>query len=54
MNGKTLTAQMFLELCHAYTDSINKGSVPNIESAWTSLCKNENMRNIKQTISNYE
>lgn len=46
LNGKTLTGQMFLELCEAYCDSINKGSVPSIEGAWTSLCKNENLRNI--------
>jgi len=45
---------MFLELCEAYTGSINQGSIPSIEGAWTSLCKNENLRGIKQAISSYE
>jgi len=38
LNGKYITGEMFLELCHAYTEAINKGSVPCIESAWTYLC----------------
>ena len=54
LNGRVLTGQMFLELCQAYCDSINKGSVPSIEGAWTSLCKNENLRNIKEAIKKYE
>jgi hypothetical protein len=37
---------MFLELCHAYTESINKGSVPSINSAWSNVCKNENYRSV--------
>ena len=45
---------MFLELCQAYTSSINQGSVPNIENAWTSLCKNENLRGINQAVASYE
>ena len=35
---------MFLELCQVYTESINKGDVPSINSAWVSLCQNENLR----------
>ena len=54
LNGKFLTGQMFLELCQAYTESINKGSVPSIQSAWTNLCKNENLRAIKDAITSYE
>lgn len=30
LNGKTLTGEMLLELCIAYTEAINTGSVPNI------------------------
>ena len=41
LNGRFITGEMLLELCHAYTNSINKGSVPCIESAWTYLCQNE-------------
>ena len=44
---------MLLDLCHAYTKAINQGQVPNINSAWSNLCKNENQRAIQQAISNY-
>ena len=54
IHGRVLTGQMFLELCHAYTESINKGSVPSIQSAWTNLCKNENLRAIQDAIQMYE
>ena len=50
LNNKNITGLMYLELCRSYVESINKGSVPNIESAWTSLCKNENLRTVKVTI----
>lgn len=41
INNKIVTGEMMLELCHAYTKAINKGSVPCIESAWTYVCNNE-------------
>lgn len=41
LNGKFINGEMLLELCQAYTESINKGKVPCIESAWTYLCQNE-------------
>lgn len=44
---------MFLELCRSYTDAINKGSVPNINSAWSNLCKNENLRAVDEAIQQY-
>ena len=50
LHGKHLTGRMFLELCQSYTASINKGSVPSIQSAWTNLCKNENLKAIKDAI----
>ena len=50
LNGKTLTGPMLYELCHAYTDAINKGSVPNIQSAWQYVCKNESMRIIQTCV----
>ena len=45
---------MFFELCESYSSSINTGKVPSIEGAWTSLCKNENLRRMKQTVEDYE
>jgi hypothetical protein len=38
LNNRYITGEMVLELCQAYTEAINKGSVPCIESAWTYLC----------------
>jgi hypothetical protein len=54
MNGRLLTGVMFMELCQAYTKSINEGSVPSINSAWTNLCKSENIRAIQNSIQLYE
>lgn len=44
MHNKVITGETMLELCEAYTNAINAGSVPCIESAWTYLCKNECQR----------
>lgn len=54
LNGKFITGEMLLELCYVYTDSINQGTVPCIESAWTYLCKNECQRSISEAINNYD
>lgn len=53
LNGKHLSGAMLLELCIAYTEAINKGSVPNIQSAWSYVCQNECQRTITQCISKY-
>ena len=41
LNGRALNGAMLLELCVAYTDAINTGSVPNIQNAWSYVCQNE-------------
>ena len=41
MNGKKLNGTMMANLISSYVDSINKGAVPNIESSWMYICKNE-------------
>ena len=41
LNGKLLNGDMFVLLAKSYLTSINEGSVPNIENAWSYLCKNE-------------
>lgn len=53
LNGKYITGEMLLELCQAYTSSINSGSVPCIESAWTYLCQNESQRAFQESIAYY-
>jgi len=34
LRGKFLTGPQLVELAEAYTDSLNKGGIPVIESAW--------------------
>jgi hypothetical protein len=41
LNGKKLNGIMLYNLALSYVDAINKGAVPNIESAWSYICKNE-------------
>lgn len=41
MHGKKLTGDMLYNLAGSYVDAINKGAVPNIETAWSYICKNE-------------
>ena len=41
LNGKSLDGGMLAWLMENYVTSINQGAVPNIENAWSYLCKNE-------------
>jgi len=41
LNGKRITGSMFADLAINYVNGINKGVVPNIENAWSYLCKNQ-------------
>ena len=54
LNGRYITGEMLLELCLAYTEAINKGSVPCIDSAWNYLCQNECQRAMHDAIATYE
>ena len=41
LNGKKLSGAMMATLAESYVTAINEGAVPNIESAWSYICKNE-------------
>lgn len=41
INGKKLNGEMLYNLSLSYVDAINKGAIPNIETAWSYICKNE-------------
>jgi hypothetical protein len=41
LNQMNITGDSLLQLAIAYTEAINTGGVPCIESAWTSVCKSE-------------
>lgn len=53
MNGQWITGQMLSKLSTVYVDSINQGSVPNIESAWTYICLTENQKILDKTIEEF-
>lgn len=40
LNGKMITGEMMAGLLRNYVSAINEGAVPNIENAWTYICKN--------------
>ena len=54
MNNKHLTGEMFSGLVRSYSEAINKGAVPNIESAWTYICRNECMKAVQDSIDIYD
>jgi len=41
VNNKSLNGEMFVGLLQNYVRSINEGACPNIETAWSYICKNE-------------
>jgi hypothetical protein len=54
MNGKQITGKMLLDLADAYTQAINSGSVPNIQTAWSYICQNECHRAIENSLNHYK
>ena len=45
---------MFINLTRSYLEALNMGAVPNIESAWDYLCKEENEKSIEQSIEFFD
>ena len=54
MNGKKLNGSMLAGLVVNYVDAINKGAVPNIENAWSYLCKNECQKGLQESMNIFE
>jgi len=54
MNGKLLTGEIIMSLAQQYVDSINRGAVPNIESAWTYICQNECQKAIEEAVKMFK
>lgn len=50
MNGRKLTGQMMATLAESYVASINNGVVPNIENAWSYICKSECHKAIEESM----
>ena len=45
---------MLSGLASAYVEAINRGAVPNIESAWTYLCRDECQKGVLEAIEGVE
>ena len=54
MNNKVLNGPMYAELVSAYIEAINEGAVPNIENAWSYVCKNECMKAMAEGMDIYD
>jgi hypothetical protein len=50
LNGRKLTGTMMATLAESYVVSINNGAVPNIENAWSYICKSECHKAIEESI----
>lgn len=46
-----LNGQQLLNLAKAYIDTMNSGKVPNVESAWTYVCKAEGEKALSDCLS---
>lgn len=54
LNGKAIDGNMLAHLADMYVNSINSGTVPNIENAWTYICQNESNKAYSDAVSIYE
>jgi hypothetical protein len=54
MNGKKLSGPMMANLAESYVTAINNGAVPNIETAWSYICKNECQKAIEEAFNQAE
>jgi len=54
MHGRKLNGEMLYNLALSYVEAINKGAVPNIESAWSYICKNECMKALYDSYERFE
>lgn len=54
MHDKKLNGEMLFNLAASYVEAINKGAVPNIESSWSYICKNECLKAQYDSYSKFE
>lgn len=54
LNGQPLNGEMLFDLLHAYVDAINHGVVPNIENAWSYICKNECQKAMTEALKMFD
>jgi len=49
INDQPLNGNLLVSLCKGYMDAINKGHLPNVESAWFYVCRSEGLKAIKES-----
>lgn len=54
MNAHQMNGPMIVELANSYIEALNTGQVPNIESAWSSVCNFEQERALKEAIKYFK
>ena len=54
LNGKPLSGGMLVGLLQSYVTSINEGAVPNIDNAWSYICKNQCGNALNSSLKDYE
>ncbi len=48
INDQTLNGTLLVSLCKGYMETINKGHIPSVESAWFYVCRTEGIKAIKE------
>ena len=54
MNGKNLSGELYVGLMNSYVKAINEGCVPNIENAWTYICREQNEKAVEESLASYD
>jgi hypothetical protein len=47
--GRCISGPMLTEICKAYIDTVNRGQLPNIENAWSYVCRSECLKALQET-----
>ena len=48
--GTPISGAFLAGLAEIYTQAINEGAVPNIENAWSSVCRAEALKALKRSV----
>ena len=54
LNSCILTGAMYVDMVQSYVEGINGGMVPNIETAWTYISKNECQKAMAESLDLYD
>lgn len=54
LNNKNMSGEMMGSLIKTYVQSINEGAVPNIENAWSYICKSQCYKAMQESIDAYD